>query len=166
MSSARRACIALILAQTVAGSTVSAIAVGDTPPPISAVRWYNTSAPLVLQQLHGRVVLLDFWGLWCSPCRKQMPDLVQLQRQFGPRGFVVLMVHTPEKASQLPQYLEKERVPLVVAVDTGETARAYGVENYPTYVLIDAAGKVVALPEHPPGVEVIERLVRSAAKPK
>jgi len=155
-----------MLAQVVAGGTLSAVTVGDTPPPISAARWYNTSTPLVLQQLRGRVVLLDFWGLWCTPCREQLPRLVELQRQFGARGFSVLMVHTPEKGDKVQQYLQTERVPLVVAVDTGETARAYGVDEFPTYVLIDAGGKIVALPEHPPDAQLIERLVRSASEPK
>ena len=166
MSNARRSGLALILAHAVAGGTLFGVTVGDTPPPISAVRWHNTATPLILQQLHGRVVLLDFWGLWCTPCRKELPSLLQLQRQFGDRGFTVLMVHTPEKAEQLKEYLQAERMPLVVAVDTGETARAYGVDAYPTYVLIDAGGKIVAFPEHPPEAQVIERLLQGAAPPR
>jgi thiol-disulfide isomerase/thioredoxin len=166
VNNARRSALALILAHAVAGGTLFGVTVGDTPPPISAALWYNTATPLIFEQLQGRVVLLDFWGLWCTPCRKEMPGLVQLQRQFGARGFTVLMVHTPQKAEQLREYLQAERVPLVVAVDTGETARAYGVDAYPTYVLIDAGGKIVAFPEHPPDPQVIERLVQGATPTK
>lgn len=166
VSTARRACLALALSLAVAGATSSGIMVGGTPPPLSVARWYNAPAPLTLEKLHGHVVLLDFWGVWCTPCREQMPTLVQLQNQFAARGFKILMVHTPQGADRLERYLRTERVPLVVALDTGETAQAYGVENYPSYVLIDARGRIVAFPEHPPEPRVIERLLQNAVERK
>jgi hypothetical protein len=48
VSNAQRSGLALILAHVVAGSTLSGVTVGDTPPPISAARWYNTSTPLIV----------------------------------------------------------------------------------------------------------------------
>ena len=166
MSNARPACLALVLSLAVAGAASSGVLLGGTPPPLSAVRWYNTTEPLTLEKLRGHVVLLDFWGVWCTPCREQLPTLVQLQSQFASRGFRILMIHTPQGADRLERFLQTERMPLVVSLDTGETAQAYGVENYPAYVLIDARGRIAAFPEHPPEPRVIERLLQDAAERK
>lgn len=136
-----------------------AVAPGDAAPAVSAAGWHNTTAPLDLAGLRGKVVLIDFWGVWCTPCLAQMPKLVRLQSELGERGFVVLTVHTPLKADRVGAYLERERVPLVVAVDTGKTAAAYGISNYPAYFLIDADGIVADMPSHAPDRATVERLL-------
>ena len=133
--------------------------IGSPPPPISAVHWYNTDSPVDLASLRGKLVLVDFWGLWCTPCREELPKLADLQRRFAERGLVIVGVHTPQKAEQLPDFLRKNNVHMLVAVDSGKTAESYGVSAFPTYVLIDRTGAVLSFPEAPPTVEVIERLL-------
>jgi thiol-disulfide isomerase/thioredoxin len=151
-------CLALVLPD----NGFADLKVGARAPAVSAARWYNTSAPLTLEGLGGKVVLLDFWGVWCTPCREQMPKLIELHRTYAARGLVILAIHTPKKADQVPTFLRDHGIPLIVAVDTGETANTYGVDTYPTYVLLDSAGRIVSMPEHVPAPEVIERLLKTA----
>jgi len=41
-------------------------------------------------ELHGKVVLIDFWATWCQPCKQEMPGYQELADQYGPQGFVVV----------------------------------------------------------------------------
>jgi thiol-disulfide isomerase/thioredoxin len=140
---------------------------GAIPPPISAAQWFN-SAPKTLHDLKGQVVLIDFWGVWCSPCRKEMPALVRLHDELGASGLVIVAIHTPQKSDQVRDYLRQHRIPLIVAVDTGETAAAYGVDEFPTYVLLDRSGAVVSLPDHLPDAGTLRSLLQGtpAASPR
>lgn len=100
-----------------------------------------------LTDLKGKVVLLDFWATWCAPCVASMPAMQQISRQHP--EVVFLFVATQEKAddvsARLKAFVEKEKFPERVLIDKGpkfETAAAYQVNNLPTKVLIDKAGKI------------------------
>jgi len=163
VGSSRRVLLSCLVAVcALVGAAGAAPSVGARPPALSVASWHNTPRPLSLEQLRGHVVLLDFWGVWCSPCRAEMPQLVALHDRLAARGLVVLTVHTPQKATLLPAYLAEHRLTLPVAVDTGETARAYGVDAFPTHILIDAAGYVVGLPDEIPSPVELERLLAAA----
>jgi thiol-disulfide isomerase/thioredoxin len=162
---ARRALAASVMTAALVAATTPGLRVGAPPPAISAASWINAPAPITLAALNGKVVLLDFWGVWCSPCRKEMPALVELQRTYADRGLVVVTIHTPEKADQVRAYLKENEIPLMVAIDTGDTAKGYGVDEFPTYVLIDRDGLVVSLPEHLPPPEAMKALLEKRAAP-
>lgn len=153
------------MAAALLGATTPGLRTGSAPPAISAANWINAPTPITLAALKGKVVLLDFWGVWCSPCRKEMPALVELQRTYAERGLVVVTIHTPEKADQVRDYLKEQKIPLMVAIDTGDTAKAYGVDEFPTYVLIDRDGLVVSLPEHFPRPEAMKSLLEERTAP-
>jgi thiol-disulfide isomerase/thioredoxin len=133
------------------------------PPPIAASQWLNTGAPMALDELKGKVVLLDFWGVWCSPCCDELPDLVELHEDLGDDGLVIITIHTPQKAEQVRDYLREQRNPLVVAIDTGGTATAYGVDAFPAYVTVDRAGLVVSVSDHPPRKGALRRLLKDTS---
>lgn len=71
-------------------------AVGQ-PAPELAFHDLETGTPHKLSELQGQVVLVNFWATWCPPCRKEMPDLDQLQARYADRGLVVLTVSNEER---------------------------------------------------------------------
>jgi thiol-disulfide isomerase/thioredoxin len=92
--------------------------------------------------LRGRVVLLDFWATWCTPCRFVMPELDALQDRHGAQGLRVMGV-SAEDSEDVDSYVRRARVKYAIGVDTGEeTGRAYGVSGLPTLVVIDKRGIV------------------------
>ncbi|HZM70311.1 MAG TPA: TlpA disulfide reductase family protein, partial [Candidatus Cryosericum sp.] len=135
---------ASVIGASLIAATTQDLRVGSAPPAISAASWLNAPTPITLAALKGKVVLLDFWGLWCTRCRKEMPTLVEFHRTYAERGLVVVTIHTPEKADLVRDYLKDHEIPLIVAIDTGDTAAAYGVDSFPTYVLVDTDGLVVS----------------------
>ncbi len=135
---------------------------GDRPAPALAVReWVTPSPAATLADLKGKVVLVDFWGKWCGPCVKKLPRVEALHAKYKDRGLVVVGVHTDDRADGLTEFLKERRVTFPVAVDTGETARRYAVEAWPTYFLLDKAGRVAwGFSHEPPPEEEIEALLR------
>ncbi len=60
----------------------------------------QASYPRVIAGHHGKVVLVNFWATWCVPCRKEMPQLVQLSRKLAARGFDLVMISADEAEQQ------------------------------------------------------------------
>lgn len=134
--------------------------VGKPATELHVSEWVK-GEPVTLDELKGKVVLLDFWGLWCSPCRKAMPKLVELHEKYARDGLVIIALHDASlsKAALLDekqQSLDLSDIPFRVAIDTlppqesgqtelrgkGKTIDAYGVTAFPTLLLIDKDGGV------------------------
>jgi thiol-disulfide isomerase/thioredoxin len=111
-------------------------------------------------------VLVDFWGFWCGPCIGAMPVLVELHEKFGEKGLTIVGVHMDlggdvdtaakldEKMAHVVKDVWKGKVlPFPSALVSGKrggeddkpggTIKRYGINSFPTTVLIDPEGKVV-----------------------
>jgi thiol-disulfide isomerase/thioredoxin len=95
-----------------------------------------------LQQYKGKVVLLDFWATWCSPCRMTMPLLEKLQDEF--RGNLALLtINLQESEDVVRDYVRTQNLSSQVLLDEeGSVAQAYGAESIPMQILIDKNGIV------------------------
>jgi thiol-disulfide isomerase/thioredoxin len=98
-----------------------------------------------LNSLKGKPVLLDFWANWCGPCRKSMPVIEKLYREYKNRDLVVLSVNSRENRALVEEFLKKNPLgtPAPLSGDSG-ILEAYKVQAYPTFVLIGRDGKVAA----------------------
>jgi cytochrome c biogenesis protein CcdA/thiol-disulfide isomerase/thioredoxin len=112
--------------------------------------WLNTPGgrALTLQQLRGKVVLVDFWTYSCINCLRTLPYLESWYRTYGKDGFVIVGVHTPEFAfehdlANVRQATHEYGVRYPVALDNDyATWNAYGNQYWPAEYLIDARGHV------------------------
>lgn len=115
------------------------------PPELKLDQWLNTkdNKALKLSDLKGKVVLLDFWGVWCPPCRAAMPHLKELYAKHKKDGLVIIGVHTTNQGERMKTFVEDQEIPWPVGVDmTNKTVRGFRVDSYPDYYLIDRAGKL------------------------
>jgi sugar lactone lactonase YvrE len=122
---------------------------GDPAPELEGgIAWLNTAAPLRLADLRGRIVLLDFWTLCCINCIHVLPDLARLEAKY-PGVLVVIGVHTPKfpnerNTESIRKAVLRYEIAHPVVNDAKEAIwRRYGVESWPTLVLIDPEGKLV-----------------------
>lgn len=112
-----------------------------SPPVLNVVRWMNTDEPLVLAELRGKVVLLDFWGTWCPPCRAAIPRMNKLHETYREQGLVIIGVCHPRQNELMESMAEERQIGYALCVDSaGATADRYKVDGYPDYYFIDRSG--------------------------
>lgn len=117
---------------------------GKAPPPLSVSGWVNAGGKVLkLSDFKGKVVLLDFWGTWCSPCRASMPHNKEMLAKYGPKGFVLIGIHTKSSAEQMPGFVKEQGLTWPNAVDTdGKTVADWKVDSFPDYYLVDRKGNL------------------------
>jgi thiol-disulfide isomerase/thioredoxin len=133
-----------------------------SPPPMSAAdslrgklvptfAWpsMDDSASLVSPlSLQGKVVLIDLWGTWCAPCRREMPFLHDAYTRFRARGFEILSVAFDMSPGKVQAY-RREQFPMpwqhvyATASIEAEATRMFRLDNFPRAVLIDRDGRVL-----------------------
>lgn len=97
-----------------------------------------------LQQLHGKIILLDFWGTWCMPCRRSVFELSHIKKEFLGKPFVMISISSDRNAGQWRQFIRKKKMDWPQYMDLSRRIlRAYAIHLFPTYVLIDQDGAIV-----------------------
>jgi cytochrome c biogenesis protein CcmG/thiol:disulfide interchange protein DsbE len=107
-----------------------------------------------LSEYKGKVVLVNFWATWCEPCRVEIPWLIEMQQQYGPKGFVILGIALDEEGkSVVAPFVAKERfdvngqpLPMSYKILIGNDDAADkfgGLFGYPTSILISRDGKQI-----------------------
>ena len=110
--------------------------------------WLN-SQPLKLQDLRGKVVLVDFWTYTCINCLNHLPYVKDWNEKYKDQGLVVVGVHTPEFAYEkstknVKDAVERLQIRHAVAQDNGYgTWKAFNNQYWPAVYLIDKQGKIV-----------------------
>ena len=107
-----------------------------------------------LSDYKGKVVLVNFWATWCEPCRVEIPWLIEMQKKYGDKGFVLLGIALDEEGkSVVAPFVAKERfevdgqkLPMSyqILIGNDEAADKFGgLFGYPTSILISRDGKQI-----------------------
>ncbi|HEY2705095.1 MAG TPA: TlpA disulfide reductase family protein [Candidatus Dormibacteraeota bacterium] len=116
--------------------------VGSAAP---AVRIQTLGGGVVdLAAERGHPVVIDFFGSWCGPCRRQQADLNRVAVRYRPRGVVVVGDALRDDRAPLQGYLSGLGVPYPAGLDDGRVAAQFAVLAPPTTVVVDARGRVAA----------------------
>ncbi len=133
---------------SVAQSVLSPKNVSLAPEFPTDAEWVNTDRPIRLQQLRGRLVLLDFWTYGCINCLHILSDLKRLEATFE-RELVVLGVHTAKYDNEsarahIQQAISRHDITHPVMNDRDQHMwNAYRVSGWPTQILIDPTGRII-----------------------
>jgi len=118
-----------------------------------------------LTDYKGKVVLLNFWATWCSPCAREIPWFVDLENQYKAKGFAIVGVSLDEDGWDVVKpYVGKMKINYRVLLGNDMVAQQYGgVENLPTSFMLDRNGRIasvhVGLVSKSDYVEDIEQLL-------
>jgi thiol-disulfide isomerase/thioredoxin len=131
----------------------------------AGLSWLNAGRALALEELRGRIVLLDFWTYCCINCLHVIPDLKYLEAKYAGKPVAVIGVHsakfTNEKdAANIRQAVWRYEIEHPVLVDSDFTVwQSYGVRAWPTLVLIDPEGYLLGIFSGEGNREIIENYI-------
>ena len=96
-----------------------------------------------LADYRGKVVLVNFWASWCSPCLVEMPGMQRLKEAMADTPFAILAVNSKESKAVIWRFRNLLRVNFTLLMDTdGAVANDWDVQIYPTSYLIDPKGNI------------------------
>lgn len=139
----------ILFAVAALGLVQCASAVPVKAPDFQGITHWINSRRLHMQQLRGKVVLVDFWTYSCINCLREMPHLKAWYRRYKDKGLVVVGVHSPEfdfekKVGNVERAVKKLGITFPVAMDSNmDTWRAWNNQYWPAIYLVDRQGYVV-----------------------
>jgi thiol-disulfide isomerase/thioredoxin len=110
-----------------------------------------------LSQLHGKLVLVNFWASWCSPCRKKSPELLKIYEKYqeeefknGQKGLEIVNVSLDRNLQMWKQSIKKDGIADFLNVGDMEgwkckAAKTYNIKSIPSSLLLDGEGKTIAI---------------------
>jgi peroxiredoxin len=118
--------------------------VSDLDQPVPALQIQLLDGRVVnLEQLRGKVVLVNFWATWCPYCRHEMPAMEEFYADYRDQGFEILALSQDDAAAPVVEFMTKENYHFPVAMAEASVAAAFGgVSRLPTSFVIDKRGLV------------------------
>jgi thiol-disulfide isomerase/thioredoxin len=137
--------IPTILAVGSLGLFAVSASAATVPYPAPTLEFANLDGHLIhAKDLAGKVVLLDFWATWCVPCRAALPELEAIAKRYDPARFAMISVSADSTLPTLRLFLGEHPSPATQVWDgDGHLRKLYGVQGFPTYMVIDSKGQVV-----------------------
>ncbi len=116
-------------------------------PEIISSTWIN-SKPLKMEDLRGKVVMVEFWTFGCWNCRNIEPYVKKWHQKYAKDGLVVIAVHSPEfsyekEVEKVKTYVQENNIPYAVPIDNEfRNWRQYRNRSWPTLYVIDKKGTI------------------------
>lgn len=128
-------------------STVTIVGAGEAiqgrPAPIFA--WKTAAGETrSLEDYKGKVVLLNFWGTWCPPCRRELPDIVRLREEYKAKGFEVVGIcleRADDPIGVVKEFAASNGLVYPLVIGNDALVAAYGgIQAVPTTFIVDRKG--------------------------
>src|SRR5438045_1206112 len=105
------------------------VSVGDQP----ALKAKATNGSSVnLEQMHGKLVLIDFWATWCGPCMQEAPHMVQINQKYASKGLVLIGVSLDRDAGEMQKGAKEAHLDWTQVMDNGsKISNQFGVDSIP-----------------------------------
>jgi cytochrome c biogenesis protein CcmG, thiol:disulfide interchange protein DsbE len=138
-----------------------AIARGERPAaPAVALPPLGGGPRTALADYRGRVVVLNYWASWCTPCRQESPLLERWHQRISARGGTVLGVDSLDVTADARAFIGRFRLTYPMLRDRdGDTQKRFGVTGYPETLVVDRRGRIAALQRGPVDDAFLRRTV-------
>ncbi|MBZ5715509.1 TlpA disulfide reductase family protein [Nannocystis pusilla] len=95
-----------------------------------------------MASLRGKVVLLNFWGTWCKPCLKELPEFDRLIRHYKKQGAVLVAVATDTEPEKVLEFAKERKISAKLVLGGEELAKKYDSPNFPFSFVVDDKGTI------------------------
>ena len=133
---------------------------GKPAAELSIASWIGTETTIAGSK--GKVVVVDFWATWCGPCMASIPHNIELVKQHAEQGLVFIGVHDSNSGWDKADAVVKDKginYPVGVDKSGGQSTKDYGLQFWPTYVVIDRKGIVRAAGLTPDKVDDVVKVL-------
>ncbi len=114
---------------------------GKKPTPVLTItKWITDIPPPDVNDLFGRVYVVEFWAIWCDPCIRNIPHLNDLATKY--KEVPIISITPSQEEKKLRQIIEKHKIKYHVAFGSDSIA-AFGVRSYPTAFVFNHKGKII-----------------------
>ncbi len=97
-----------------------------------------------LSQFHGKVIIVDFWASWCSPCIKEIPHFIELQEKYK-NEVQFIGLNVGEKESEIKEFIKSMGINYVIGYSDEKIEKLFGgINGLPTTFIIGKDGKIKA----------------------
>ena len=95
-----------------------------------------------LSDYRGKAVMLNFWATYCLPCKEEMPWLIDFQKQYGPKGLVVLGIAMDSTVDPIKKFTTKLEINYPILLGNQAVADQYYVKSLPASIFVDRNGRI------------------------
>lgn len=137
----RTSVVAAAIVLSLSASISAAVEPGSPAPSFDASTF--DKKPVRLSDYRGKVVFVDFWASWCSPCRQALPLYDKLSSEFPVTDFAIVAVNVDENAADAKKFMAEHPVKYTIVQNPkGDIPKAFGIDGMPSSYLIDRDGTI------------------------
>ncbi len=114
-----------------------------TVSPHWQLHYFESDDTIALHDLKGKVILLEFWMKNCGPCIAAIPKLNALVEKYKTKNFQLIGVNSQDTKERISQFYQRTKPSFKTVIDDKQIADNYGVQSFPTVVLLDQKGIVL-----------------------
>src|SRR5215475_5246781 len=152
----RKLIVVVALSLLSAGVALAGVGKGQHAPDFSLPSLHGGTVSL--SSLRGKVVLIDFWAQWCEPCKKELPQLDRLSKEYAGKGVVIVAVNIDKQRDNAARMVKQLGVTLPVLLDaSGSVAGSYDPPKMPSSFVVDKKGIVRYVNEGFDGPKDVDR---------
>jgi thiol-disulfide isomerase/thioredoxin len=113
-----------------------------------AFAWTDSGGTRVtFEQFRGTLTVINFWATWCGPCKKELPDLVELSKELAPQGVKFLGLSTdtgPGASEKVSGFIDTYGIPYTIVLSNEDLEEAFGnITGLPTTILVGKNGEIL-----------------------
>ncbi len=112
-----------------------------------------------LEQLRGKVVVVDFWSSWCAPCRAEGPVLAESYRKWRDSGVEFVGIAVWDERAEIEHFIEANDIEYINGIDNGRILVNWGVRGIPEKFFVNADGEVVKKVTGPNTADTLDRVL-------